>query len=72
MWDGHLACAGFQPAPQIKSDCYTLLKAETVLGAIFSKSKIKNLKYISGRLQKYRLHKALEVLPLPNALALTC
>ncbi len=22
MWHGHLACAGWKPAPQIKSDCY--------------------------------------------------
>jgi hypothetical protein len=24
MWHRHLACAGWKPAPQIKSDCYIL------------------------------------------------
>jgi len=29
MWDGHLACAGWKPTPQIKLDCY-MIKTRTI------------------------------------------
>ncbi len=28
MWHGHLACAGWKPAPQIKSDCYRCMEVK--------------------------------------------